>query len=44
MAVRAWNRFSRCRLPKPVRITINTIVILAVVLLVIGFVQAITGH
>ena len=42
--VRAWNRFARRRLPKPVRITINTIVILFVVLVVFDFVRAITGH
>jgi hypothetical protein len=44
MAVRAWNRFARRRLPKGVRITLNTIFILIPVLLVIGFVQSITGH
>ena len=42
--VRAWNRFARRRLPKPVHITINTIVILVVVLVVFDFVRAITGH
>jgi hypothetical protein len=40
----AWNRFARRYLPKPVRVTVNTVVILAIVLLVIGIVQSITGH
>ena len=37
LIVRAWNRFARRRLPKPVHMTINTIVILIPVLLVIRF-------
>jgi hypothetical protein len=44
MLVGAWNRFARRHLLKPVRVTVNTVVILAIVLLVIGIVQSITGH
>jgi hypothetical protein len=42
--VRAWNRFARRHLPKPLHMTINTIVILFVVLLVVSFVWKLDGH
>lgn len=45
MIVQAWNRFARRHLPKPVRVTLNTIFILIPVILVISFVAAsLNGH
>jgi hypothetical protein len=38
--VQAWNRFARRHIPKPLHMTINTVVILAIVLLVIGIVRS----
>lgn len=42
--VRAWNRFARRHLPRPVYMTINTGVILFVVLMVVMFVLSLMGH
>jgi hypothetical protein len=44
MLVRAWNRFARRHLPKPVRVTVNTVVIVFILLVALRFVLILTGH